>query len=408
MNQSRKNIFYALFGILIIALFGLVMAHELKRGDFPQHIAWAKDFADAGYLYKIPHTLFSKLVVIIRALLPANILVRISTLAKQVYDLKSYEISAWLLMILSYLATAIILIRRAIKEWAENDFHNKHWYIGLLVLIVLLVGPVFIFTITYHMYTGYIVPNPYHSPTYVLLRPFAVLIFFEIVDNLFSKWKWTRSILTALLIVCASLAKPNFTITIMPALGLLIVLFYFQKIRNINWFYVIGSIGFTSIIVLISQFIINYSGDRGEGILLAPFKSMLNWLPNIPSVLACLFLSLLFPILVAVFYWDDLKSKLSFRLACLNLIVAIVIGYLFVEEINWASNNFWWGAMIGLFILFFETIIVFGKRLITTIEQKQHLTWKNIVLIIAIFMHLACGIIYYVVTLLNTTAPMVL
>ena len=223
LNNRSRNIFFIIFSVVIIAIFGYVMFHQLKYGDFPIHIAWAKEYAADGYLYKIPHTLFSKFVVIIRALLPANILVRVSVFAKQIYDLKSYEISAWILMVLSYLATAFILFIKISKDWYELKVKNLRYLTGITVIVIMLVGPIYLFTMPNRMYSGYIVPNPYHNPTYVLLRPFALIIFFGIIKNFFVKWDWYQSLIMILMIVCASLAKPSFNITILPSLGLFIL-----------------------------------------------------------------------------------------------------------------------------------------------------------------------------------------
>jgi hypothetical protein len=102
--MSKKRVLILIvFGVFVMVFFGVVMAHELKHGDFPPHIAWAKEYSENGYLYKIPHTLFAKLVVIVRALLPANLAVWVSPYAKQVYDLKDFELSTLIVVTLSYL-----------------------------------------------------------------------------------------------------------------------------------------------------------------------------------------------------------------------------------------------------------------------------------------------------------------
>lgn len=402
MNK-KKVLFTIIFGILITGVFGLVMAHQYKQGDFPQHIGWAKEYATYGYIYKIPHTLFSKLVVIIRALLPANILVRVSVLAKQVYDLKSYEISAWLLMVFSYLAAGFILVKRFVKDWSDLNLKNGRWLAGLAAFIVLIAGPVFVFTFPSRMYLGYIGFNPYHNPTYILARPFILVAFFGILDNLFSKWDWKNSAIIALMIVCATLAKPNFTVTILPAIALLFLIFHLKDLQKINWWFVIVPLGISAFLVLLSEFIVNYTGDRGEQVLFAPFKSMLVHVPNIASILFRLVMSLVFPLLVSIFYWKDLKGRLSFRLSWINLFVAIIVGYCLAESINYPSNNFWWGAMFGLILLFYETVSSWGRIAIQEIKAKRKFTWKNWVISAALLLHVLCGIVYYLYNLTNTT-----
>lgn len=401
MENKKKVAFYTVFILAVTVLFGVAMAHQLKIGDYPPHIEWAKEYSETGYLYKIPHTLFAKAVTIVRALLPANFLVRVSVLAKQVYDLKSYEISAWIVLVLSYLGAALVLIKRILKEWAGLKSKKLLWLAGAAAMVLLLFGPIFLFTFPKYMYLGYIVPNPYHNPTYILGRPFVLLMFFGIVDFLFSKWNWRQSLIMVVVISCASLAKPSFNLTILPALGLTLLIFYLKDLKKMNWYYLIFPIGLTSIALLFSQFIINYSGDRGEAILLAPFQSMSFLVPSLPQIFLRLFMSLIFPLTVSIVYWKDLKSKFSFRLAWINLLVAIAMGYLFAEQINSSSNNFWWGPMFGLTIVLFETFVPWAKKVLHDIEDKKKLTWQDILISGELFLHLACGIIYFIACYLD-------
>jgi hypothetical protein len=401
--DKKKIVINIVFGVIITILFGAIMAHELKQSDFPQHIAWAKQYGEIGYLNKIPHTLFAKLVVIIRALLPANILVRISTLAKQVYDLKSYEISAWLLMIFCYLATVFILLKRITREWINENIRIPYWVATAAVMVIMLVGPIFIFTYPERLYLGYFSPNPYHNPTYVLFRPFVIMTIYGVVDNLFAKWNWKQVGIMILMILCATLAKPSFTITFLPAIGLLIVLFNLKQFSKINWLYIILPVGLTSTIMLGSQYFINYSGYWGDQIILAPFKAILSYVPNVPLILLFGLLSILFPLLVSIFYWKKNSNKVSFQLVWLNFLVALVLGYVVGEKVNLGSNNFAWGIMIAVFLLFVEAIIIFGKEIYTNGLRKSFRSWKALTLSGVLILHLTCGIVYYLCCLTIAT-----
>lgn len=405
MKDHKKAIVLTGFMIIVLAIFGVIMAEELKLSDFPQHIAWAREYGEAGYLYRIPHTLFSKLVVIIRALLPANILIRVSVLAKQVFDLKSYEISAWILMLLSYGATAWILYKKIVSEWTKGKVTSPEWAAPLAVIVLLLVGPIFLFTFPERMYLGYISPNPYHNPTYVLFRPFVLLILFNAIDNLRAKWDWKQSALMAFWILCATLAKPNFTLTFVPTIGLMVVYYFVKKVKPVNWFYAIGPVGLTAVIVLISQFIINYAGERGDQLIFAPFTAVLNYVPNVPMAILFLLLSILFPLLVSIIYWKYASTRLSFQLVLVNFLVSLGYGYFIAERINLYSNNFGWGMMIAVFLLFFETLVIFGQQLLNRETGQGLKSWKVLVPGGALLLHLVCGVIYYISTL---TIPTVL
>lgn len=376
------------------------MFHELKHGDFPAHIAFARYFSTNGYLYKIPHTLFARLVVIVRALLPANILVWVSPLAKQIYDIKQFEISALILMVISYLGLGIIIANRFIKDWKAKP-KNFYFWIGIATFTVLLAAPIFLFTFPNRMFLGYVMGNRYDSPTFILSKPFILLLFLGIVDNFDKKWNWKQVFITIIVLICATLAKPSFTITILPSIAILILL-YVKQFKKINWLYFIGPIGVTSFILLIGQFIINYSGNRGDRILFKPFAEILTVAPNIPSVLIFILLSIAFPLAITILNWKKVKDLLDFRLAWINFIVAQIYGIVFAEEINFGVLNFWNSPAIGVFILFFVTISFWGKELTKTILQGEKLSSKQLIATVVLILHLICGIIYLIATILNT------
>jgi hypothetical protein len=400
MSKKETNTFYAILGFLVIALFGFVMFHELKHGDFPAHIAFAKYFSENGYLYKIPHTLFARGVTIIRALLPANILVWISPYIKQIYDIKSYEISTLILMTLTYLASALIISKRFYNEW--NPTQKKQLFLlGFLTFIVLIIAPIFLFTFPSRMFLGYVMGNRFDSPTYILSEPFVLLFFISLVDNFKGKWNWKAAFLSVIYILCATLAKPSFTITILPALGILVFL-NIKNLKTINWFYLIGPVGLTSIIVLIGQFIINYSGNRGDRVLIAPFSEILTKVPNLFLVAIFILLSIAFPLAITILNWKEVKERFDFQLSWVNYFVAQAYGLIFAEEINFGLLNFWNSTMIGVFVLFFVCISFWGKDILNNIKNKRSLSKKQITVSVIFGLHIICGIIYLIATILNT------
>ena len=160
--------------------------HFRERGDFGDHLVWVRELSENGYMYKVPQTLYHKLVVVVRALLPANVLVWVSPWVKQVYDLKSFEISSIILMTLTYLSVGIILVKQLLKEWKESRSTKLLWWAGLGALVIMLVAPVFIFSLP-RMFLGYAAGNRFDSPAYMMAKPFVVLTFFAVVQNLFQE-----------------------------------------------------------------------------------------------------------------------------------------------------------------------------------------------------------------------------
>ncbi|MCX6055160.1 MAG: hypothetical protein NTZ74_09655 [Chloroflexi bacterium] len=399
LKKNSKVLLFSVFIVLILGIFGLIMFHQLKHGDFPIHIAWAKEYSENGYLYKMAHPFFAKLVTVVRALLPANLLTWISPLAKQVYDLKAFEISALIVSSLAYLATGLIMLKRVIRDWNIKK-ETGLYFAGLAVLIIMLLGPIFIFTFSERMYSGYLSANRYDSPTYILLRPFALLIFFGIVDNFTEKWNWKESLLMVLVMMCATLTKPTFTMTIIPAIGLLTLL-RIKQFRKINWAYLFFPFALTAFIVLVGQFIINYTGDRGDRIILAPFQAILYIVPNIHTVFFLVLMSLVFPLAVSLLNWKQVKNDFTFQLGWVNLFLGLIVALMFGEEINMGLNNLWNSPTLGAFILFFITVAWWGKDLLDSRQAQKKITKKQIVTSTLLLLHFICGIIYYVAILIN-------
>jgi uncharacterized membrane protein len=102
-----------------------------------------------------------------------------------------------------------------------------------------------------------------------------------------------------------------------------------------------------------------YTGNRGDRILLAPFEAIYGMLPNFGSIIISALLSILFPLITTILYWKEIKSKLSIQLVLVNFMVALAIAYVFTEQTDMLSLNFWWTPMIALFLWFMITIQVF-------------------------------------------------
>jgi len=398
MKHSTRAIFYIVFIVIVVALFGVMSFHFLDNGDFGDHMEWVRQLAQDGYMHKIPHSLYHKLVVVVRALLPANVLVWVSPWIKQVYDIKSYEISELILMTLTYLATALILVRHLLREWKESPSGKLHWWAGLGALVIMLVAPVYIFSLP-RMFLGYAAGNRFDSPTYIMAKPFIVLTVFALTNNLFSRWRWTNALWMAGFILCATLAKPNFTISFLPAVGIVLLVFYLRKWKEINWFYVIFAFGLTSLVVIAGQFAINYGDARGDRVIIAPLEAITYLTGSTGNLVLFLFMSLLFPLAVLILYWKTAKKDLALQLGGVNFLVALGYGVLLGEEINMGVANFWNCVQFATFVLFTTSVVFFGKKVIAQRAENSKLTWREWTTGGLLAAHFICGLVYFVAAL---------
>jgi hypothetical protein len=393
LKSKSKTTSLILLSVVISLIFGYVTYRQLKVGDFADHIVWARDLSDKGYVFIPPHALFEQLVVTVRVFVPFNIFVKASKLLHQIIDIKSYEISEMIVVCLLYVAVAILIFTRLTKDWKASEKKFSSWFVGAITVVAMLVGPIFLFTFPERMYLGYITGNPFHNPTHLLLRPFALLLFYHAFSNLYSRPNFWNTLFAGILIIAATQSKANFTLTFLPTIGLL-ALIQFRKLREVNWQYLIFGLGIPGVITLVLQYYISFTGERVDSIIFAPFRALLLYVPNVGILFLFILLSILFPIAITLLYWKETRSDLRLLLAWLNFLVALVMACLFTQVINIVSLNFWWGVMIATFILFVETIWLAGKYDVFAVREQTGKV-KRIIVLTILGLHLLCGIIYY-------------
>jgi hypothetical protein len=309
-------------------------------------------------------------------------------------------------MVLSYLALGWILIKYLIESWELNKKRTL-WFAGIGALVIMISAPIFIFTFPKRMFLGYIMGNRYDSPTFILFKPFALVVFMSLVKNTINKWDWKESLIMALAIWGATLAKPSLTITLIPAIGILL-LFKIKEWKKTNWFYLVGPFGLVAFLVLIVQFIIGFVGDRGDRIIFDPFTEILIHVPNLWMVLLFIIMSIVFPIFISIVYWKKIKNDFGFQLAWINFFVALAYGLLLAEQINMGVNNFWNSCMIAVFVLFFVTVSFWGRKIFINLRSPDKFTLKDGLVskwipALLLGLHFVCGIIYYVAILFSSS-----
>ncbi len=391
MNRSTQSLF--VLSILILIIFGIVIYRQLPVGDYQHHLEWARELAEKGYIFQPPNDLFQKLVVITRTVIPFRLFVKIDPYFNQVIDARSYDIATWSLMMAALIITGLVVFYR-FKETLESEgkIFNPWSAVGL-TLVAMLVGPIFIFTFPERTYLGYITGNVYHNPTFILLRPLAILIFIFGTRHLYARPSWKIILLGAVLMALAVQAKPSFTITFLPAIAIF-ALININKIRALNWWYIIGALAIPAGVILAEQFFITYLGPQSDSIVFAPFEAILQYVPNIGSVFLFILLSITFPLAATIVFWQKFRQNDVIVMAWLNFGVALSYALLLSEVVQKHALNFWWGAMVALFILFVETIGQSVKLGMFDFRNRDRLA-VNISLTLLLGIHLVCGIIYY-------------
>lgn len=403
MSRVQKSLI--ILSVAIVLLFGIVIYRQLPVGDYQHHLDWAKELAETGYIYRPPNNLFQNLVVITRPLLPFRIFTIISPYFKTIIDKRSYDMVALLLMVAALIGTALIIYKRLKDIQEEVEKKTVSWWLIGFTLLPMLVGPIFFFTMPERTYLGYITGNVYHNPTVILLRPLAIAVFFLGFQQLYARPAWKPILLGGVLLALATQAKPNFTLTFLPAIALF-ALFDLKRFRSINWWYIFVGLALPAAAILAEQYYMTYTGSNGDSIIFAPFQAILQYVPNIGTELLFILLSILFPLAFTILYRQQLRKEKTILLAWLNFLVGLAIALLFTEVEEQHALNFWWGPMVGLYILFIETIGQSLKLGVFNFRNKDNLVIK-LSLTGILLLHLVCGGIYYV-TVIRTPAPILL
>ncbi len=388
-----------IFLLFLTVPFAVMTFHQLKAGDYPDHLEFAVELAQNGFVIALPHTLFAKTVVILRTLLPFTLIIRLGENVRNIVLHHSYEITALLVMAAAYLFTAYVIWKRAFHEFKDKGIRKAELWSMIATAILMFVGPIFIFTFPGRQYLGYFSANPYHNPTFILLKPLALIWFYIAAENLFKRSELKLILATALIVFLASSAKPSFTLTFIPAIGLVWLCFYTKKFKQLNWRLLIWGMGVAAVLVLSTQYLVSYTAaglDASvEKFAFTPFKTLLAYSSSYFQVALKIVMSAVFPLYVTIYYWKDVKGKLTFQLGWMNFLVGLVMALLFSEEVRYAHGNFLWGPMTGIFILFVITIIQYFNDLAPKLEQRSA-RWKDWIPALLLALHLACGLIYYI------------
>lgn len=401
MNARIKT--YLSLGLLltiIIVVFGAMTYRQINVGDYPDHIEITKQLSQKAFATRLAHTLFAKAVIFTRLILPFNWVVKINENFGLAAAHNSFEIATVVLITAAYALTGYVIWKRSFNELTQRGISKSGIISVIITIVVMLVGPISIITYPHQQYIGYFTGNPYHNPTYILMRPFALIWFFIIVDKVFTKTDFKFLIYAALIVYLTTSAKPNFTLSILPAMLLVYVLFYLNQTRKINWWLVLASIGLVSVIILTSQLLLTYAKDSGDAIIFAPFKTLRIYARNNFIAIQKFVMSVAFPLSVTIIYFKEATKRFDFRLGWMNYFVGLITASLFAESIRTDHANFFWGPIAGGFVLFVITTIYYASNLIHHFKEKR---WKWIELLPAMFLiaHLVYGIIYYITVFLH-------
>lgn len=240
-------------------------------------------------------------------------------------------------------------------------------------------------------YLGKFSPNVAHNPTYVLMAPFALLLWFYFSRGLAKSQdlsgKWLAGL--AGLSVATAWAKPSFHLALIPTTALICGHLLIRKRRS---FVLLACVGFAiSLPVLLQMAAMSGLGpvkwDKSEFIVV-PFEALAIHVKDPVGAIAS---SLLFPVFVCCLF-SDKRHQYRFMLqAWLLLLSAFVVAILFAEAGHRIGHaNFYWGIYAAVLILFAESSV-----LILSAVQKRTNRVAAMSALCVLTIHSAFGAVYH-------------
>lgn len=373
-----------------------------KLSTYYAHVQFGLVMAEEGNLSS-PHFLYQVFVIGV-----ANLFFPNSLSVLEDFMQAGYLVSVGVMLVLFLLL--YVLFRRVVKR---EDIWSPVLSASMAVFFMVGSAVNALVFLDGHTYFGYLPLNVYNSPTHTLLKLCAVPLFIMsgavfIPTRISNKWLIFG---TALFSVLSALAKPSFTVIILPAVGLLVVYKWFRK-EHINWPLFIVGLVIPSVLVLGWQYYISYAGGWGDlarrmalatRIAFMPFGQFTRWEVPLGLLLPKLILSALFPIVVYIAYWKTARKDLAFNLGWLVLLFGCLSTYLFVEVFVGGgragkvsvAGNFTWSGLIGIYILFVAAALFFLKQTFERLPVERS-GWVRLgASLVALALHVIFGLVWY-------------
>ena len=306
-----------------------------------------------------------------------------------------WAFSALIVMIEVYVSINLLLAYH-LKKILKNQFTYSENIAYCIAFGLSVATPIFLFApIDGLFYLGYLTPSTiYIIPTQVLSKLPSLALFLLsplfFTQNKNAKILWT----IALLVILSGLAKPNWLLVMLPALGIISFIKLFKK-QDINWL-ALSVLLIASFIVLGWQYYFKFFDlttptYRSQIIITAPFEVM-NYYSDF--IFIKIILSILFPLYVTLFFWKSVKDDFLFSYGWLLFLIGLIFTGFLGESDPWKmAGNFAWCGQIACFMLFVSAASVFFSKCFVNYQKDKK---KNIVGIIFFLAHVICGLIYYI------------
>lgn len=369
----------------VFLLFTPLLTHMLwGRGfDYPLHLKYVQDFRE-GRGGMIPYPAFHISVLMLTNILPPKPF------------MQTYKEAGLIVGILVYQLTALVLywvyIRPTFTQHKGNELTAA--LSAVTTLLLMLVAPVNLFSVREgHLYWGYFLSNIHMNPTFVIMKPFALLLFVYVVGAFSSKphfKSWWAVVIAVTLTTLTTFAKPNFTICILPALALSGI-YRLYRHELVNWrLLILGLVIPASLILIVQVFGFTTPMLDGGAIEFRPFMMLQQ--RGIHRLPFKFLFSILFPLAVYLLFTKHAVKTAELNLAWLIFGIGAFYSYGFIEANRVGDGNFMWSGQIAVAVLFAASTTFF-------LRQKHFNTrgfrFASLICIAVLGLHCLSGVFWY-------------
>lgn len=221
----------------------------------------------------------------------------------------------------------------------------------LLTFVLLVIGPLDIPNYNKYYILGQWSPNIWYSPTFVMLKPFALVATIFVIATL-KKSSIPLALVTIIVSIISIFSKPSFIIVFLPSL----LIFYVLRKNYVNSknTLIIFIIFLSTIGAILFQFSLLFI-ESNVHILIDPFGV---WSKFTPSIIVSLLLGLAFPILYLLLYYKRVFHNDYTLFSWILTAISIFIALVFAESgERYLHGNFFWSYATSINILYIFTLI---------------------------------------------------
>ncbi|MEZ4666740.1 MAG: hypothetical protein R3E39_02255 [Anaerolineae bacterium] len=336
----------------------------------------------------------------------------------KVFSLDSIASAALAVSVFAYLFGTGVSYWLVIRMLGNPRSWRRAVFYGFISLTLMLLMPIDIVTPD-NLLLGYIGMSVYHNPTIVLLKPFAVVLFW-CAGTVFQK---TGSLagtpnrpialwINILATLCCVMAKSSYVIALLPAL---VVMAGYRLARKqwVDWKNLSYGILLPACLGLGLQLVLF---QNSQGFMFAPLVVISSWArinPGAPiGIVEKFLLSIAFPFLVYVTSFRAAIKDTFLNFAWITFAFGAAYMYLLAERGDRLSHaNFMWSAICTLFILFVVSAIFLIRRIQDAYAARpanyrpvlEPMNIRIVVLGLVFVLHLISGVYWYYIHLTART-----